>query len=143
MTLIKYNPTRRGLVRDPFVSLFDKFFYDTLEDSSVNRFLPNANILEHEKNYEVQLAAPGMKKEDFSINLEDGKLVISGERNNVEAAGVNVHRQEILYGSFNRVFQLPEDIDDNKISASYTDGILRIEIPKDVKKTLKQKITIK
>ena len=143
MTLIKYNPTRRGLVRDPFVSLFDKFFYDTLEDSSVNRFLPNANILETEKYYEVHVAAPGLKKEDFNINLEDGKLIISGERNNMEAEGVTVHRQEIMYGSFSRVFQLPEDVDLNKISATYNEGILQIEIPKDVKKVVKQKITVK
>jgi HSP20 family protein len=114
-----------------------------MEDSSVRRFLPNANILEHEKSYEVQLAVPGMKKEDFNIDLEDGKLSISGERNrNLDEKSV-VHRKEIQYGSFNRVFHLPEDADHRKISASYQDGILTIEVQKDAKKIMKHKITVK
>ena len=143
MTLIKYNPQKRGLVRDSYVNLFDKFFYDTLEDSSVNRFLPKSNILENEKNYQLQIAVPGLKKEDFNINLEDGRLIISGERNGVDAEGVTLHRQEISFGEFRREFQLPEDIDSGKISASYNEGLLSIDIPKDVKKVIKQKIAVK
>jgi HSP20 family protein len=122
--------------------LFDKFFYDQLEDSSVDRFLPSANILERENSYEVHLSVPGMKKENFTIDLEDGKLLISGERNFETPEGTTVHKQEILEGSFKRVFHLPEDADQKKISASYVDGILRIEVPKDVKKVVKQKISV-
>jgi HSP20 family protein len=114
-----------------------------LEDSSVDRFLPSANILETEKAYEVQLAVPGMKKDNFNIDLEDGKLFISGERNFETSEGTTVHQQEILQGNFKRVFHLPEDVDSKKISASYVDGILYIEILKDVKKVLKQKISVK
>jgi len=125
------------------VNLFDKFFYDRLEDSSADRFLPSANILETEKAYEVQLAVPGMKKEDFNIDLEDGKLFISGERNFETSEGTTVHQQEILHGNFKRIFHLPEDTDQKKISASYVDGILNIEVLKDVKKVLKQKISVK
>jgi len=142
MTLIKYNPNYRSN-SDSFLNLFDKFFYDTLEDSSVKRFLPHANILEHEKSYEVQLAVPGMKKNEFNIDLEDGKLSISGERNRELNEKSVVHRNEINYGSFNRVFHLPEDADQSKISASYEEGILKIEIQKDAKKIMKHKITIK
>lgn len=143
MTLIKYNPNYRSNVSDSFLNLFDKFFYDTLEDSSVSRFLPGANVLEHEKNYEVQMSVPGMKKDDFNINVEDGKLHISGERNYELDEKTVVHRKELRYGNFERVFQLPEDADQNKISASYTDGILYITIEKDVKKTQKHKISVK
>ncbi len=143
MTLIKYNPNHRTMESDPFLSLFDKFFYDTLEDSSVSRFLPQANILESEKLYEIQMAIPGMKKNDFSIDLEDGKLQISGERNTENNEGVTVHRQEIVYGSFKRIFKVPEDADQNNISASYADGILKVQIQKDEKKTLKHKISVK
>jgi len=114
-----------------------------LEDSSVDRFLPSANILETEKAYEVQLAVPGMKKDNFNIDLEDGKLFISGERNFNTSEGTTVHHQEILQGNFKRTFHLPEDADTKKISASYIDGILYIEILKDVKKVLKQKISVK
>jgi HSP20 family protein len=143
MTLIKYNPNHRVSKSDPFLSLFDKFFYDTLEDSSVSRFLPQANILESEKLYEIQMAIPGMKKSDFKIDLENGKLQISGERNVENNEGVTIHHQEIVYGTFNRVFQVPEDADQNNISASYADGILKVQIQKDEKKTLKHKIAVK
>ena len=143
MTLIKFNPYLRNRYPGSFVNLFDKFFYDSLEDSSVNRFLPNANILETDKTYEVQMEVPGIRKENFNIDLEDGKLIITGERNFDTHEGTTVHQQEILQGNFKRVFHLPEDADQKKISASYTDGILNIEILKDVKKVLKQKISVK
>jgi HSP20 family protein len=143
MTLIKYNPYVRNRYPGSFVNLFDKFFYDKLEDSSTNRFLPSANILETEKAYEVQLAVPGMNKEDFNIDLEDGKLFISGERNFETSEGTTVHQSEIHQGSFKRVFHLPEDADLKKISASYENGILNIAVVRDVKKVLKQKISVK
>ena len=143
MTLIKYNPYVRKRYPGSFVNLFDKFFYDRLEDSSVDRFLPSANILETEKAYEVQLAVPGMNKEDFNIDLEDGKLFITGERNFETNDETTVHQQEIVHGSFRRVFHLPEDADMKKISANYVNGILNIEILKDVKKVVKQKISVK
>ncbi len=143
MTLIKYNPNYRRIVPGSFNSLFDKFFYDTLEDSSVNRFLPQANVLESEKYYEIHLAVPGMKKDAFNIKVEDGRLFIEGERNVNFGDNLTVHRQEINYGTFQRVFHVPEDANQNKISASYSDGILNIQIQKDVKKTLKQKIEVK
>ena len=143
MTLIKYNPYVRNRYPGSFVNLFDKFFYDRLEDSSADRFLPGANILETEKAYEVQLAVPGMRKEDFNIDLEDGKLFISGERHFENDEGTTVHQNEIHQGSFKRVFHLPEDADQKKISANYENGILNIEVVKDVKKVLKQKISVK
>ncbi|MGD9328623.1 MAG: Hsp20/alpha crystallin family protein [Cyclobacteriaceae bacterium] len=143
MTLIKYNPYVRNRYPGSFVNLFDKFFYDRLEDSSADRFLPSANILETEKAYEVQLAVPGMKKEDFNIDLEDGKLFISGERHFENGEGTTLHQNEIHQGSFKRVFHLPEDADQKKISANYENGILYIEVVKDVKKVLKQKISVK
>jgi HSP20 family protein len=143
MTLIKYNPNYRSNTSESFLNFFDKFFYDTLEDSSVNRFLPVANVLEHDKKYEVQMSVPGMKKNDFEIHVEDRKLRITGERNYELDEKTIVHRKELRYGNFERVFQLPEDADQNKISASYTDGILYIYIEKDVKKTQKHKIDVK
>jgi len=143
MTLIKYNPNYRRTVPGSYNSLFDKFFYDTLEDSSVNRFLPQANVLESEKHYEIHLAVPGMKKDQFNIKVEDGKLFIEGERNVEFQKNLTVHRQEINYGAFKRIFHVPEDADQNKISASYADGILSLQIQKDVKKTLKHKIEVK
>lgn len=143
MALIKYNPVYRDHVPGTSTSLFDKFFYDNLEDSSVKRFLPSADVLENEKNYMVNLSVPGLSKSDFEIDLEDGKLFITGERKFEEVEGVNYHRQEIQYGSFKREFHLPEDADQKGISANYNNGILSIEIKKDAKKIIKQKIEVK
>ncbi len=143
MTLIKYNPNYRSTMPGAFSNMFDKFFYDTLEDSSVHRFLPNANVLESEKAYELQLAVPGFKKEDFNINFEEGRLTISGERNHKLDETITVHQHQIRNGSFERVFQLPDDADENKINASYKEGILYIEIQKNEKKIQKHKIAVK
>ena len=143
MAIIKYNPVYRDHVPGTFNSLFDKFFYDVLEDSSVNRFLPSADVSENEKSYMVTLAVPGLNKSDFQIDLEDGKLFITGERKSEEVEGVKYHRHEIQYGSFKRVFHLPEDADQNGINANYKNGMLSITIKKDEKKILKQKIEVK
>ena len=143
MAIIKYNPVYRDHVPGTFPSLFNKFFYDNLEDSSIKRFLPSADVLENENNYMVNLSVPGMSKSDFEIDLEDGKLFITGERKFEEVEGVNYHRQEIQYGAFKRVFHLPEDADKNGVSANYKNGILAIVIKKDEKKVLKQKIEVK
>jgi HSP20 family protein len=143
MALIKYNPVYRDHVPGTFSSLFDKFFYDNLEDSSVRRFLPSADVLENEKSYVVNLTVPGMSKSDFEIDLEDGKLFITGERKFESEENTTYHRKEIQYGSFKRVFHLPEDADQKGISAAYNDGILSVTIKKDAKKVLKQKIEVK
>ena len=143
MAIIKYNPVYRDHVQGTFPSLFNKFFYDNLEDSSIKRFLPTADVLENEKTYMVNISVPGLNKSDFEIDLEDGKLFITGERKLEEVEGVNYHRQEIQYGTFKRVFHLPEDADKNGVSANYKNGILSIVIKKDEKKVLKQKIEVK
>ena len=143
MAITKYNPVYRDHVPGTFPSLFNKFFYDNLEDSSVKRFLPPADVFENEKSYVVNLAVPGLSKSDFDIDLEDGKLLISGERKFEEVEGVTYYRQEIQNGAFKRVFHLPEDAEQNGIGASYKNGLLTLTIKKDEKKILKQRIEVK
>jgi HSP20 family protein len=120
-------------------SLIDNFFsrdwmdWSTSNFSSTNTTLPAVNIKEDENEYEIEVAAPGMKKDDFKINLDKNQLTISSEKNSQkeEKEGENYSRREFSYQSFQRSFTLPEQlVDDNKISAQYADGILRILIPK-------------
>jgi HSP20 family protein len=105
----------------------DKFFSGGME-----RNFPAVNISENDKNYSVEVVAPGFKKEDFRIRVEDDMLTISAETKMEKANGNDKEytRREYSYSSFTRSFHLPENVKDDKISASYLDGILKLELPK-------------
>jgi HSP20 family protein len=134
MTLMKrtqdYYPT--------FPSFFDKFFEGNLMDwnnwnySSTDTTLPAVNVKEDKDSYTIEVAAPGMAKEDFKVDYENGRLTISSERKNEskEKDG-NYTRREFSYQSFQRSFTVPENIvNGEKIAASYKEGILHISLPK-------------
>ena len=134
MTLMKrtqdYYPT--------FPSFFDKFFEGNLMDwnnwnySSTDTTLPAVNVKEDKDSYTIEVAAPGMAKEDFKVDYENGRLTISSERKNEskEKDG-NYTRREFSYQSFQRSFTVPESIvNGEKIAASYKEGILHISLPK-------------
>ena len=136
--------------RGDIESWFDSFFKSALEEFGWDKwleertFVPKVDILEDEKNYYVEVAAPGMSAEDFDIEYSNGILTISGERKfEKEEKGKTYHRVETQYGKFSRSFTLPEDVLADKIEAEYKDGILRIVIPKDIKKIESKKIKIK
>jgi len=119
-------------------SLFDNFFTRDLMDwnltnfSSTNTTLPSVNVKENDDEFEIEVAAPGMKKDDFRINLNNGQLTISSEKKNEQENKSNGYsRKEFSYESFQRSFTLPENmVDSDKISAKYADGILYVNIPK-------------
>jgi HSP20 family protein len=128
-----------------FSHLIDRFFNDNMVRSggSAYSFVPKVDVLEDEKGFEIQLAVPGMSKEDFKIDLNEKSLTISGERKyKHEKKEQNYHSIETQYGSFSRSFSLPENVDADKIAASYTNGILEVSIPKDEKKALKATIKV-
>jgi len=127
MALVKFNNGRSYTPAfTPFNDLFDTLFNDKAFSK-----LPAVNIAETDNQYEVELAVPGLKKEDFKINLEESVLTISAE-NKKEAVeeGKKVTRKEFSYSSFSRSFTLPEIADSDNIQASYTDGVLSITIAK-------------
>ena len=97
--------------------------------------MPKVDVLENENGFEIHVAAPGMSKEDFKIDLNEKHLIITGERKFTnENKDQKFHSIETQYGSFSRSFTLPENVDAEKIAANYTNGILEISIPKDEKK---------
>ncbi|MBX9852262.1 MAG: Hsp20/alpha crystallin family protein [Cytophagaceae bacterium] len=129
-----------------FTDIIDNLFNDTLGNVSnkVLKFLPGADIVEGEKNYEIHLAIPGMNKEDIRIEFQDGKLTISGERKfEKEEQGKKYYTVETQYGAFQRSFYLPDNINLEAIDASYEAGILKLNIPKDEKKIAKTTIQVK
>lgn len=143
MKLVKYNNTN-DYVPATWNSVLDNFLNFDFEGGRLEKFRPSVDILENEKSFEIHLAVPGMEKEDFNLDLKDNHLIINGERKiREEKNGQNIHRMETQYGSFSRSFRLPENIDVEKISAQYIDGILEIELPKDEKKERKTTIKIK
>ncbi len=129
-----------SLVRftNPLPSLFDHFFENDLYDWSNRHFsitdttLPSVNIKESADEFEVELAAPGLVKTDFSIDLNHDLLTISSEKKieNEIREGQQFARREFSYQSFSRTFTLPNSVDNDKIKAKYENGILRVSIPK-------------
>lgn len=141
MSLIRYNTNE--YVPATFSSLIDRFFNDTLTRSGGSSFQPRVDIVENDKAFELHVAAPGMNKEDFQIEMNDNFLTVSGERKFTnEKKDANWHSIETQYGSFSRSFSLPENVDSAKIAAKYNNGILEVTIPKDEKKALKQTIKV-
>jgi len=121
-------------------------FDNDLGDFFGKRFSdPAANIIENNDAFILDIAAPGMKKDDFKINLENNILNISAEfEDQKREDGKNYTRKEFYYGSFNRAFTLPKTIDLEGIKADYTDGILQITLPKrtDERAEIKKEIRI-
>ncbi len=144
MNIVRYNPGLRNFNSSAFNSIVDRFINDTFNGNESNgSFLPAVDIVENDKAFELEFAVPGMKKEDIKIDFKDHTLTISGERKfEKEDENVNYHTRETRYGSFQRSFYLPENVNDNKIKASYTDGILKIEVPKEEKKELSKTIKV-
>ncbi len=98
---------------------------------NLNSTVPAVNIKENEKDFELELAVPGRKKEDFDIEIDNNVLTISSEyKTESEVSEDNYTRREFGFSSFKRSFTLPETIDEDKIKADYNDGILRFVLPK-------------
>jgi len=133
MSLIKrenYSPTWPGIFND-FLSR-DWYDWSNQNFSLTNTTIPSVNIKENENEFVVEMAAPGMTKDDFNIELNNSVLTISSEKqtNNQSKEGENVTRREFSYQSFSRSFTLPVIVETDKISAKYENGILRVNIPK-------------
>ncbi len=112
-------------------------FFDTEKffDSDLlrNRALPAVNVKESEKNYEIDVVAPGRSKKDFNISAENGVLTISSEtKEEKEEKEKDYTRKEFSYSSFSRSFALPENANEEDIKANYADGILKLEVAKKV-----------
>ena len=135
-TLVKRN----GLfplvpVNTFFDDLFTKDIFDWTDRnfSSIGSNLPSVNLKETDDLLKIELAAPGMKKEDFKVEIDNNTLLISSEKEEEKEETRkkdNYIRKEFNYQSFFRSFSLPEYIDESKIEANYKDGILHVNIAK-------------
>lgn len=133
MALIKFpTKTVNSDVVNPYVnSVFDSFFNDSfISDRLVTR-VPAVNIAETESDFVIELAAPGLQKSDFKINVDKNLVSISVERKDETAVEEKTYsKREFSYSSFTRSFSLPDTVDYNRINAEYTDGVLLVSVGK-------------
>ncbi len=142
MTLLKRNGnlfSQLPVLFDDFINR-DSFNWGLSNFSSSNTTIPAVNIRETNENYHVEVAAPGMQKKDFKVELDGNLLTISSEKTDQkeEADAEKYSRKEFSYQAFQRSFTLPKEVvDADKIQAKYEDGMLHLLIPK--KEEAKQK----
>lgn len=130
MSLVRFS--------NQFPGLFDRFFENDMFDwsnrnySDTNTTLPSVNIKEDSEGYKVEMAAPGFDKKDFRIEINNDLLTISSEKKIEKETNDKEQftRREFSYQSFSRSFSLPGTVENDKISAKYENGILKIDIPK-------------
>lgn len=131
MSLIKTNGNGFP-VKTIFSDFFDsdKFFNDAFFKRDL---IPAVNVSDTDNSYVIEVAAPGMKKSDFKVNVENGLLTISAEtQSEQEEKNKNYTRREFRSESFSRAFTLPENANEEKIEAKYEDGVLKLSLAKKV-----------
>ena len=137
MTLVKLNPYRSlAHLTSNMDSFFNNYGY---ENDSESVWSPRLDIVETEKHYEVVAELPGVDKKDINIKVEDGMLVLSGEKKSEheEKEGEYVYTER-RYGKFERSFRLPKEVKADEIKARYENGVLNVNIPKSEKAQPKQ-----
>lgn len=139
MTLVNFNNKTRNTA-PYFNNVFDSLFSDAMTKSKMVDKSPNVNISENESAYVIELAAPGLKKEDFQINLKKDTLSVWAEvKKDDTQVAKDFTRKEFDYSSFARSFNIPDSADGDKITAEYKDGILSINIGKKDEAKLQHK----
>ena len=138
---MRFNPN------SPLVDLFDDLFGKDREEKMERRnydCAPSTNIMETNDDFKLQMAVPGVKKEDIKIDLEKNVLNISSEKGTEENEkdGEKYTRREFAYGTFCRSFTLPETINTDKIGAEVKDGILTVKLPKKTETKVSKQIKI-
>ena len=104
---------------------------DRLFESPLQAWAPALDVHEDKNAYTIRVELPGMKREDIEVSLQNGALVISGERKTETIKDeVEVHRQERYFGRFSRALTLPTAVSGNQVKAAYKDGILTVTLPK-------------
>jgi HSP20 family protein len=141
--LTRFDPFRE---LDNMQKVFNNYYVDKTANTNtaISTFTPQVNTREGEFAYHIDVDLPGIKKEDINIDIKENTLTISGERNTKEEVKEeDYYKVETLFGKFQRVFTLPENIDVENITASSENGVLEVLIPKVEKDEKIKKIEIK
>ena len=123
--------------------LLSKGLNDFFGGQMIHNTMPSGNISENVKSITLQLAAPGLNKQDFKILFEKGILTVSASKEESKSEIVeNITRKEFNYSTFKRSFQMPDYIDSDQFQASYENGILKISVPKKIEIKQEKQIEI-
>ncbi|MCC8359008.1 Hsp20/alpha crystallin family protein [Salinimicrobium sediminilitoris] len=153
MSLVTTKKRRTPMLSNAFIN--DPFFSNFFDRSGMMKnflktngdldFSPAMNVKEKEKEFEVELAAPGLKKDDFKITLDNGILTVSAEKEEKkEEEKEGYVSREFSYNSFSRSVSIPESVDEDKdVSARYEDGVLKLKLNKREGSEAKKPKTIK
>ena len=141
--LVRFNPRRE---MNDFNRQIDRFFNTPFfnvgalaDEGRAELWYPSVDMFDNDGALVIKAELPGLSKDDIDVNIEDGKLTLSGERKSEnEVAEDQYYRRERTYGKFVRAFALPADVDPDKIAAEFKDGVLKIEIPKPEDKKPRQ-----
>ena len=136
MTLVRWEPVSgrnpwHGLMRmqRQMNRLFDQF--DGEDETPMVTYAPRMNVTDMEDHIEVTAELPGLNRDQVKLEINDGVLTISGEKTDeLEKKDRNLYISERVFGTFRRSFQLPSQVDVNKVEASFKDGILNVNLPK-------------
>jgi HSP20 family protein len=148
MTFVNVNPRRRrSHPVNPFFNLVNDIMTNTAEEveKDLIKSRPAVNVIEGKEDFRLEIAAPGLKKSDFNLHLENDVLTISAKVTNEKIEGIKYSRKEFDYDDFKRTFHLPKTIDTTKIDAKFEDGILYLTLAKkeEAKELPARKIAIK
>ena len=143
MELMRWNP-RRDLFgwRSNFDNLFNEFFYPSrksADDDSLWSWNPAVDIYEEQENIVIKAELPGVSKDGISVDVKGRVLTLKGERSvDNEVKEEKYYRRERSYGRFERAFTLPTEVDPDAVKAEYSDGVLKIMVPKPESQKPKQ-----
>lgn len=149
MTLVKWNEPKTtrypgvfgGSLSPVFNDFFDDFFGGRSLSGVLSSKAPAVNISEDKDSYHVELAAPGLKKDDFKLNVENDVLTITVERQEEKDQKEKGYtRREFNYTNFSRAFTLPDSVNADAIKAAYKDGVLEINLPKREEEKTKTRV---
>lgn len=134
MKLVRFNQPTSNFFNSDFNQLFNQldtmFPSKSFNNVSYNN-IPAVNVKESENGFQIEVAAPGLKKEDFKLSLHENRLTISAKQEKKSEEKTEKYtRQEFNYTSFQRTFTLPKNVDGDKIEATYAEGILHVGLPK-------------
>ncbi len=143
MNLVRWNPRREmSMLHNRYSRFFDDPFFRIArmdEDANLGQWNPAVDLYEKDDHFVIKAELPGVDKNDIKVDLKDRVLTLSGERTyDNEVKEENYYRKERSYGKFQRAFTLPADVDSDKITAEFKDGVLRVEVPKPEEKKAKQ-----
>ncbi len=144
MKLVRFNNPAFQFFNEDFNNIFknlDTMYPSKHQPNLAFNNIPAVNVKENDGAFEIEVAAPGLKKEDFKLSLHENRLSISTKKEqSSEEKTEQYTRQEFNYSSFQRTFTLPKSVDGEKIEATYSDGILHVNLPKkeEIKPAVKE-----